>query len=147
MSHTGASLRDRAGRPADQAAARLGDTATIPSAFTPGPWRLDYQGGYGKSGVYCDDPLFAGKTLAGVHLPPDYEKGGHSQRAFDTLDANASLIAAAPDLYEALDPTNIRKAAVLLKGAGHRLHAGLLVIMADMQDRALTKARGDQVSA
>ena len=67
---------------------------------TPGPWRLDYQGVYGKSGVYCDDPLFAGHTLAGVHFPPIYERGETAPQAFAIAEANAHLIAAAPDLLE-----------------------------------------------
>jgi hypothetical protein len=81
-------------------------TETEAPTFTPGPWRLDYGGGYGKGHVYADCPKFAsiigGKphSIAAAHLPPLYERGGYSQGAFSIMEANAALIVAAPDLLE-----------------------------------------------
>jgi hypothetical protein len=59
-------------------------------------------------------------------------------------EANARLIAAAPELLDSLDPVNVREAAKLLAEAGHGLHAGLLILMADTQERAIAKATGGQ---
>jgi hypothetical protein len=44
------------------------------------------------------------------------------------------------ELVEALDPSNVRNAANKLALAGNGLSAGLLILMADAQDRALARA-------
>lgn len=61
--------------------------------FTPGPWEVG-KDGYGSDGwVYCDDVLgtAVARTDTGNGVIPKAQR-----------DANARLIAAAPDLYEAL---------------------------------------------
>jgi hypothetical protein len=112
---------------------------------TPGPWFCGDEDEDTAGVEYID--VHAGSygdrsytTIAHVQAP----WAGDDWQALDNATrANARLIAAAPDLYDALDPTNVRKAARLLTDAGHGLHAGLLVLMADAQERALAKARGE----
>ena len=79
-------------------------------AHTPGPWTNDFMPssgfgcGYGKSQIIDSK----GRALAGVAaLAPDdgspmHERGTLSQATFDLLEANARLIAAAPNLLAAL---------------------------------------------
>jgi hypothetical protein len=56
----------------------------------------------------------------------------------------SALIARACDvgdgLIASLDPANVRKASELLNRDGHGLHGGLLILMADAQDRAISAA-------
>jgi hypothetical protein len=62
------------------------------AAFTPGPWTLDatrYRDGYGTRQNVLDAQ---GRVVLSVP----------SDRAFATTEANARLITAAPELYEAL---------------------------------------------
>jgi hypothetical protein len=95
MSHgEGASLRDRAGRPTDGAPAGLRDTATIPSAaHTPGPW---YVTEAAEDLGYCRI-----REEASDYVLATADDGGHVDPRFAlppaTIEANARLIAAAPD--------------------------------------------------
>jgi hypothetical protein len=59
-------------------------------AWTPGPWRVNKYGSIG-AGKYGTEPVVA-------HIEPFY---GEDHR-FGDHTANAALIAAAPDLYQAL---------------------------------------------
>lgn len=71
---------------------------------TPGPWRRDYGGGYGQGHIYADDQKFGEHSLAAAHFPALYEggRGGFNEEAVAIMEANARLIAAAPDLLDAL---------------------------------------------
>jgi hypothetical protein len=64
--------------------------------FTPGPWEVGgNKGGGDKNTIYCDDAT--GSAIATVLFKPiDITGRSAEQRA-----ANARLIAAAPDLFEA----------------------------------------------
>jgi hypothetical protein len=91
---------------------------------TPGPWVFNKR----AQRIYAG--AWSGVKIAQVSINPAWE-------------ANARLIAAAPDLYEALDPANVRAGSQALISEGHGLLGGLLVIMADKQEAALRKARGE----
>jgi hypothetical protein len=112
----GASAKaDRATREPSPSSTGLGHTASVPSAaFTPGPWQAR------KKLVHVE-----GKgTVALVHNPWNNE---------GEREANARLIAAAPELYEAL--IEIREFSALSNASASRI------------DALLAKARGEQVSA
>ena len=70
---------------------------------TPGPWKLGYGGGYGKGHLYASTPdtSFGNLPLGAAFSPPHYRGGSLSAEAFTTMEANAALIAAAPDLLAA----------------------------------------------
>ena len=72
----------------------------VVSAFTPGPWTVEHYGD-GDSLVLHSD----GNTRVCFMATP-----GSSPRVFPTIEANARLIAAAPDLYEALTAMEAEKA-------------------------------------
>jgi hypothetical protein len=69
----------------------LGPTGAIPSAFTPGPWEV-------VTNRYGEHVLVATDTDENIFLLDDTE-AGHDH---DVYTANARLIAAAPELYEAV---------------------------------------------
>ena len=72
-------------------------------AFTPGPWRVDATVALGAYGVWTAYPTHPGHDGQGYEsqicsvLPHEIHDVSREQR-----DANAALIAAAPDLYAAL---------------------------------------------
>ena len=147
---TGRSPSGRAGRPSDQAPAGLGDTATIPSAaHTPGPWKvLPLRGKYygteiaigrngGKIVVWtCDE----GETRPSFR---ELAEGWDEDYGFDHVEtaeccANAHLIAAAPELYEAL----AEAAAELELLATFSRNVDATADVITRAGRALAKARG-----
>lgn len=102
------------------------------SQHTPGPWRVDYGQGTGRGTIYpSKNSVFTnelGRTgsVANAHLPPLYDKAGKgfSEEAFAVMEANARLIAAAPELvetvrlladelYEALEYLRAEKPAII----------------------------------
>lgn len=72
------------------------------SGHTPGPWVNDFE----ESGRICDA---AGHDMIRIYVDP------HSGRDFETGKANARLIAAAPDLLEA-----VQSLVYLVKESGFR---------------------------
>ena len=109
------------------------------SQHTPGPWEPSYGPpdtgmgcGYGQSQIRTVDRE---KAIAGVAaVPPNdgpmYRNGGYTQETFDTLRANANLIAAAPDLLAACEAS--------LTGAGE-----LDAETWELIKSAIAKARGE----
>ena len=66
------------------------------------------------------------------------------QSLYDHEKRYAAMRDAAPALYEALDPANVRHASKALIESGHGLLGGLLILMADNQEAAMKLARGEQ---
>jgi hypothetical protein len=89
----------------------------IAEQFTPGPWEIESRVGSGKND-YAVSPAIGndGFVCALTHGPD--------------AQANARLIAAAPDLYSALDAVNEE---ILLDGH-----------LQELVEAALAKARGEQ---
>jgi hypothetical protein len=139
---------DRATRPTAQAPAGLGDTASVPCAdWTPGPWLYAHREtavseGYHSTEIFTEDGG-SGKgviaTLSWYPRPLD-ERG-----AMGTYrEANAPLIAAAPDLFEAV--------RLFLEYDAGDEEDGVALMLAyakalDAAKAAFAKARGQQVSA
>jgi hypothetical protein len=119
---------DRATRPTAQAPAGLGDTASVPCAFTAGPWQWFPSVSKERSAVI--------DTAIGV----DSENGTIIAEVCrgKQFEGNANLIAAAPDMFEAL-------AAIL--GNADELDIMALGDNFDRAVAALAKARGDQVQS
>jgi hypothetical protein len=95
---------DRAGGPADLSRDASQPKALIPCAFTPGPWRID--------GLLASDGWGAREDEDSIEIaciPHDgfdaLEIFGKRRNHDDYAEhaANARLIAAAPDLFAALD--------------------------------------------
>ena len=98
--------------------------------WTKGPWKVGYNDGSGRfgkhKGTYSSSVTYQNHLLATVwhHDSDDYPKDHPIMLA----KANAHLIAAAPDLYEAL------------KGLYHNCEAPGKYL--DMANEALRKAKG-----
>ena len=91
--------------------------------FTPGPWHE-----HGGAVVYGNDDDNGNGDVVVDML------AGHVRRSPEELNANARLIAAAPDLYEACE-------AALDFVLGPRRDGGSLIVLLEA---ALKKARGQQ---
>lgn len=97
--------------------------------FTPGPWIRDR-----KSGVRCDVRAANGRKVAlcwGLSTSKGAQTNSPEYRA--ECDANANLITAAPDMYQALEEVAV-------------LGSGRCVIgkpLAEMIRAALNKARDE----
>jgi hypothetical protein len=101
--------------------------------FTPGPWHKDE-----RSDVYVRDS--EGDYIAGTYAPMPKRK-----RAKGENEANAHLIAAAPDMYEELE---CARDVFRFYQSHHEFKGGTEKAIwnkeiADRIDRLLAKARGD----
>lgn len=80
------------------------------TTYTPGPWTFGYGGGLGQGNIYSEkfprNGLDGREALAVCHIPGLYQRGKrgdeHSPAAFEMLEANARLMAAAPAMLAAL---------------------------------------------
>jgi hypothetical protein len=102
-------------------------TQTKP-AWTPGPWKtLGYHGPYERTISTVEKPH---REIASAHA--DSWDGGYR---LDRMEANAHLIASAPDLYDALQ--------AICDAQGYCGADDMAALMRTAQ-RALAKARGEQ---
>jgi len=90
--------------------------------FTPGPWKID------QRTVYALDVYGVNRFYASVH-------GVHTPTA--EIEANARLIAAAPDLLEALEGALKYVAFAFNEGMDGAEQAGLAI------ESAISKAKGE----
>ena len=125
---------------------------SVEKKWTPGPWRVfekmqtdsmpvdGTDKGIGSWLHSCRQIASGERTLLGSVASDEGRKGGYpSVQSFDEMISNAHLIAAAPELYEALEE------AVVALEMVHRLN--------DMEDTeelthlksVLAKARGEQI--
>jgi len=108
---------------------------------TPGPWRADGFSVYHRGGG--DVPR---KPLAQVDSAYMSDCATDPARAMDSeipeheAYANARLIAAAPDLRSAMNPTLLDHAAELLADDGHPEYAAMLANKAMEERAAIAKA-------
>ncbi|MFN7132244.1 MAG: hypothetical protein ACK4N5_09180, partial [Myxococcales bacterium] len=101
---------------------------------TPGPWRVGRDGAVvadtdeGTHALRGDDAEFYGGALVAESIRP----------------ANINLIAAAPEMYEALDPDALEAIADEIGAAfEHSARADALRVIAKKQRAAIAKARGE----
>ena len=74
---------------------RRADDMTTENKHTPGPWKAEYE-------EYGEEIWFGGCNCGTWYVGPCYLGGdGDDPELKSIMDANASLIAAAPDLFEA----------------------------------------------
>jgi hypothetical protein len=98
------------------------------SGFTPGPW-VTFDSNNAGTGI---------STEAGASFATAWSSGGVPLLEFPHA-ANARLIAAAPDLYKALDETLGEMKALMAKWPPYTGGQNI----ADRADAALRKARGE----
>jgi hypothetical protein len=114
------------------------DTKT--AQFTPGPWSVAYDedgqlqlGGYGDvhTSVFSESGF---GIIAQVLYKKSNILGDSKKLEAETFEANASLIAAAPDMYEALKE--------IAKGQNGELKAEFISRITKLAKAVLTKAEG-----
>ena len=109
------------------------------TAHTPGPWKFT---GFSKASNFADHVA----VVQGDHCKLASVRGGvRDDKA--TAEANARLIAAAPDLYAEMDPEILEAIADEIDCFEHSARAGSLRSLAKRQRAALAKAEGRSVSA
>lgn len=111
--------------------------------WTPGPWVSGWNGGKtgptcpSAEGVTCGDskylPVGYGTETVAIVVMQDVNTASR----FGSLEANANLVAAAPDLVDALE-----RAALVLGGEANTKRA--LIAALDAARTALAKAYGEQ---
>lgn len=108
--------------------------------WTPGPW--DYRPGeYDDWGWIRGGP--GGMTIGHAHSPlDDDEANRHRAAKTDPWEANARLMAAAPELYAALAAFNLKE-EMILSGTANSLTLRVPLDAIRKAAAALAKARGE----
>ena len=107
---------------------------------TPGPWTKDYYAGYGQGHIFSDNfpknCIGGREAFAICHIPGIYDALGRIDApAFEMMEANAQLIATAPDMLEALE---LALRALQITGYESHLHEKALKAVS----AAISKAKG-----
>jgi hypothetical protein len=126
---------------------------SVEKKWTPGPWRVfekmqtdsmpvdGTDKGIGSWLHSCRQIASGERTLLGSVASDEGRKGGYpSVQSFDEMISNAHLIAAAPELYEALDAA---LTAICSWGELEELGINLVDVINNAYD-ALAKARREQ---
>jgi hypothetical protein len=108
----------------------------VSAAFTPGPWQVN-------ATVHCDR-----KNIFGLNPTAAFHVGtlvSGSKSKLDLFEANARLIAAAPELYEALADTLPRNVCLTNGSVGDETIIPLECTMGELRriSQLLAKARGE----
>ena len=117
--------------------------ARVPEGYTPGPWHAVFNGHFWDISLE-DAPMApsvadtcASNSMYGEHMGPDGQPGNHGE-------ANAALIALAPDLVAALRQTLARAAELEALVAGwEACRRSVYAVCEDARDTALAKMAGD----
>lgn len=101
--------------------------------WTKGPWRWDWRPGDDSApgSVYAEP--FEGHAYA-VAMMPRYQTK-------QQWEADAQLIAAAPEMYDAIDPEMLEAIAREIDGFEHSARAESLRVIARRQRAAIKKAK------
>lgn len=112
---------------------------------TPGPWRIDVNGSENWSVDY-EGPSSTFMTICaqGRREPVGFAVEPTAWGSDEEIEANARLIAAAPDLLEALEPEFMDAVAAVLDANNCHATAGSVRNYAIKQRAALSRATGDR---
>jgi len=121
------------------------------SKHTPGPWTLVNESSMGPRGdVSFNHQLLAGDLWLCAIASGDYESREEVERERERIEANLSVIKAAPDLLGAVEadsagepvPDLLRTAAALMNQQGGGPLVDRLMLAADAIEDAIAKAEG-----
>ena len=98
---------------------------------TPGPWHVEHDDQFGRSYVCHPETVCTATTVCEIETP--------------RRQADARLIAAAPELLAALDPDMLEAIADEIDCFEHSARSASLRVLAREQRAAIAKARGAQL--
>ena len=118
--------------------------ARVPEGHTPGPWYPVFNGHFWDISLdvapmsHSVADTCASNSMYGEHMGPDGQPGNHGE-------ANAALIALAPDLAAALSQTLARAAELeeALVAGWEACRRSVYAVCEDARDTALAKMAGD----
>lgn len=114
------------------------------SGFTKGPWQLHehfVKGQWGNADRWVCEITCPNNNLIVAEIP-EYRSYPEDTPA---VEANARLIAAAPELYEALASKALNELLGMVEDSGGAAMWGAAVRFMELRDAALSKAAGEGV--